>query len=134
VLQYGGFGNLWGIPGSCVSQLTNAPEDCSTQGARYVPEFVIPYDPTATPQQGVATMTSNGVTTTYLVKWLEREIRFATKVLSVCTNDQLTAPTGVTLPTAAMLKDPSDSSSDIYLGTKPTVTGAPRVIQGDVKY
>ncbi len=134
VLQYGGFGNLWGIPGSCVSQLTNVTEDCNIQGARYVPQFVIPYDPTATPQQGVVTLTSNGVTTTYLVKWLEREIRFATKALSVCTNDQLTAPTNVTLPTAAILKDPSDSASDIYLGTKPTVTGAPRVIQGEVKY
>jgi hypothetical protein len=134
VLQYGGFGNLWGIPGSCVSQLTNVTEDCSIQGARYVPQFVIPYDPTATPQQGVVTMTSNSVTTTYLVKWLEREIRFATKAPSVCTADQLTAPTNITLPTATQLKDPSDSSSDIYLGTKPTVTSAPRVIQGEVKY
>jgi hypothetical protein len=33
-----------------------------------------------------------------------------------------------------MLKNPSDSSSDVFLGTKPTLTSAPRVIQGEVKY
>ena len=71
---------------------------------------------------------------TYLVKWLNREIRFARKNASVCSGDGLTAPTNVVLPTQSQLKNPSDSSSDVYLGTQPTVTGAPRVIQGDVKY
>lgn len=134
VLQYGGFGDLWGIPGSCVSQVTNLAADCSDPGSRYVPQFVIPYDPAATPQKGVATSVAGNVTTTYLVKWLEREIRFAAKPLNVCSVDGLTAPTNVSLPTVAALKDPSDSSSDIFLGTKPTVTAAPRVIQGEVKY
>jgi hypothetical protein len=46
----------------------------------------------------------------------------------------LTAPANVSLPAAAQLKDPTNSSSDIYLGTKPTVTGVPRVIHGEVKY
>jgi hypothetical protein len=135
VLQYNGFGDLWGIPGSCVSGTTNRPvTDCNTPNSRYVPAFVIPYDPTATTQQGIVTTTSDGVTTTYLAKWLQREIRFAVKDASVCTNDQLQGPTNVQLPTAAGLKDPSSSSSDVFLGTEPTVTGAPRVIQGDVKY
>ncbi|MDB6090948.1 MAG: hypothetical protein JWN85_3732 [Gammaproteobacteria bacterium] len=134
ILQYNNFGDLWGIPGSCVSPTTNAPVDCSTPNSRYVPEFVIPYDPAASPQQGVVTTTSSGVTTSYLVKWLQREIRFAVKDATVCTNDHLQAPVNVQLPTAAGLKDPSSSSSDIYLGAEPTVTSAPRVIQGDVKY
>ncbi len=134
VLQYNGFGDLSGIPGSCVSQSTNLPVDCTTPNSRYVPQFVIPYDPTVSPQQGVVTSSVNGVTTTYLVKWLQREIRFAVKAASVCSNDQLLAPTGVTLPTSASLKDPSNSSSDVYLGTEPVVTSAPRVIQGVVEY
>ena len=134
ILQYNGFGDLSGIPGSCVSPSTNLAVDCTTPNSRYVPQFVIPYDPTATPQQGIATTSTNGVTTTYLVKWLQREIRFAVKAASVCSIAQLVAPTGVTLPTSVSLKDPSSSSSDVYLGTQPVVTSAPRVIQGVVKY
>jgi hypothetical protein len=134
VLQYNGFGELSGIPGSCVSATTNRPVDCATPNSRYVPQFVIPYDPTATPQQGIATTAASGVTTTYLVKWLQREIRFAVKDPSVCSADNLLAPIGVQLPTAAGLKDPSSSASDVYLGTEPTVTAAPRVIQGVVEY
>lgn len=124
VLQYGGFGDLWGIPGSCVSRLTNQPMSCDNQDARYVPEFVIPMSETT----GVVTSGN----TSYLVKWLDREIRFARKSLATC--GSLAAPTNVTLPTAAGLQDPSDANSTAYIGTKPTVTGAPRVIHGDVKY
>jgi hypothetical protein len=66
---------------------------------------------------------------------LQREIRFAQKNPSVCQTDGLTAPTNVQLPTQSQLKDPSDSSNtDVYLGVQPTVTSAPRVVQGDVKY
>ncbi|HEX2584682.1 MAG TPA: hypothetical protein VHL14_06095 [Steroidobacteraceae bacterium] len=124
VLQYGGFGNLWGIPGSCVSSVTNQPISCDQQNSRYVPEFVIPFSLT----EGAV---SDG-TNTYLVKWLDREIRFARKSLSACSG--LTLPGSVTLPTSAVLKDPSDATSDIYIGTKPAVTGQPRVIQGEVMY
>jgi hypothetical protein len=135
ILQYNSFGNLSGIPGSCVSATTNQPVNCGAQNSRYVPQFVIPYDPSANPQQGVVTTSANGVTTTYLVKWLQREIRFAQKNPSVCQTDGLTAPTNVQLPTQSQLKDPSDSSNtDVYLGVQPTVTSAPRVVQGDVKY
>jgi hypothetical protein len=124
VLQYGGFGNLWGIPGQCVSRLTNQPLSCDNQEARFVPQFVIPMSDTT----GVVTSGS----TTYLVKWLDREIRFARKDPSVCAS--LVVPSNVTLPTAATVQNPADSASSIYIGAKPTVTTAPRVIQGDVKY
>lgn len=126
VLQYGGYGDLWGIPGHCVSRYTNEAVECNGNDARYVPAFVIPYDVEA----GRVT---NG-TTAYLVKWLDREIRFAKKAPASCAAAQLVAPTGVQLPTSAVLKSPSDPNSDVYVGVKPVVTSAPRVIHGEVKY
>jgi hypothetical protein len=126
VLQYGGFGDLWGIPGYCVSPTTNQEVACDGGEVRYVPSFVIPHDTTT----GV--VTADG--TTYYVKWLEREIRFARKNLSVCDGAGLVVPSSATLPTAADLRDPSDPASPIYVGVRPSVTAAPRVIQGEVKY
>ncbi|MBT9597202.1 MAG: hypothetical protein IV094_14570 [Vitreoscilla sp.] len=126
VLQYGGFGELWGIPGECVSRLTNAKVSCDTPDSRYVPAFVIPFDETLG-------RVSDG-STTYLVKWLDREIRFASKELGVCTAAGLELPSNLVLPTAAGLKDPSDSASAIYIGPKPELDASPRVIHGDVKY
>jgi hypothetical protein len=126
VLQYGGFGDLWGLPGVCVSPTTNQEVPCDGGEARYVPSFVIPHDTT----HGV--VTSNGAS--YLVKWLEREIRFARKNLGVCDAAGLTVPSGISLPTTSDLKDPSNPASDIYIGARPAVSAAPRVIQGEVKY
>ncbi len=126
VLQYNGFGDLFGIPGRCVSVASNEPVSCDTQGARYVPEFMIPFD------QTVGKVTSGSAT--YLVKWLDREIRLAKKSTTVCTDAGLSLPSGVSLPTSASLKDPSNASSDVYIGAKPAVTSAPRVIHGEVKY
>ncbi|MHB8623235.1 MAG: hypothetical protein ACYC9J_07950 [Sulfuricaulis sp.] len=126
MLQYNGFGDLQGIPGQCVNPVTNAAEDCTTANARYVPEFAIPFD------QTTGTVTSGS--TTYLVKWLNREVRLADKTVADCTAAGLSLPGSVILPTSAGLKDPSNSSSDVYIGAKPTVTTAPRVIQGIVQY
>jgi hypothetical protein len=132
-LQYGGFGNLWGIPSICTSPTTNLPANCNDPTALNVPQFVIPYDPAASPQQGIVTTSAN-LPATYLVKWQQREIRFANKGLSVCSNARLQVPTNIVLPTAAALLDPSNSRSSVYLGVEPTVTAAPRVIQGVVEY
>ena len=126
VLQYGGFGELWGIPGHCVSSLTNDKVSCETAESRYVPAFVIPFDE-------VLGQVHDGATP-LLAKWLDREIRFARKDPSVCAAAGLTVPTGLTLPTAASLQDPSDAASTVYIGTKPEVSEAPRVIHGDVKF
>jgi len=126
VLQYGGFGELWGIPGQCVSRVTNAAVSCDTPDSRYVPAFVIPFDE-------VLGRVGNGGTA-LLAKWLDREIRFARKDVSVCTAAGVTLPGGLTLPSASALADPSDPNSSIYIGGKPTVTAAPRVIHGDVKF
>ncbi|HXC60349.1 MAG TPA: hypothetical protein VN645_13630 [Steroidobacteraceae bacterium] len=126
VLQYGGFGDLWGLPGVCVSRDTNAVVSCDTQNSRYVPAFVIPND------------LSNGRVSSgghsYLVKWLDREIRFAKKSLGTCSAAQLHAPVGVVLPTSALLKNPASPNSDVYVGVKPIVTSAVRVIHGEIKY
>jgi hypothetical protein len=126
VLQYGGFGELWGIPGRCVSHVTNAAVSCDTPNSRYVPAFVIPFD------EVLGRMDNGG--SPLLAKWLDREIRFARKDVSVCTAAGVTLPSGLTLPTASALADPSDPASSIYIGGKPTVDAAPRVIHGDVKY
>ena len=126
VLQYGGFGDLWGLPGVCVSRDTNAVVACDAQNARYVPAFVIPND--------TVTGRVTGGAHNYLVKWLEREIRFARKPLGTCSVARLQAPVGVVLPTAALLKNPADANSDVYIGVKPTVTSAPRVIHGEIMY
>jgi hypothetical protein len=127
VLQYGGFGDLWGIPGVCVSRLTNEEISCENgEEARYVPSFVIPQN------VDVGRVTEGGHT--YLVKWLDREIRFARKNLSVCDAAGLTVPSSMTLPTAQDLRNPADPASSIYIGTRPTVTGVPRVVHGEVKF
>ncbi len=128
VLQYGGFGDLWGLPGHCVSHLTNQTVDCGAQNddVRYVPAFAI--------KKGEQVTSGSH---TYLVKWLEREVRFARKDITdgVSCAGLSTTNINVTLPTAADLKDPSSAAqADVYIGKKPVVTDSPRVIQGDVKY
>ena len=126
VLQYGGFGDLWGIPGHCVSRLTNERVSCETNESRYVPAFVIPFDDV------LGRLTSGS--TAYLAKWLDREIRFARKDAAVCSAAGVTLPTATSLPDPSGLKNPSDPASPIYIGAKPVVTDAPRVIDGDVKF
>jgi hypothetical protein len=106
--------------------LTNATVSCDTPNTCYVPKFVIPFDATL----GSVTDVSDP-SVTYLFKWLEREIRFATKNLSNCTVANLALPTGsLALPTVADAQDPTDASSSIYLGAKPIVTAPARVMQG----
>jgi hypothetical protein len=83
--------------------------------------------------QAVAVLVANG-NQTYLVKWLDREIRFAQKPASTCSTAGLTT-SSVALPDAKGLQDPSDPSSPAYNGVEPQPTNmAPRVIQGQVMY
>jgi len=126
VLQYGGWGDLWGIPGHCVSRVTNERVSCETPESRYVPAFVIPFDE-------VQGRVAHGATP-YLVKWLDREIRFARKPVSQCTDAGIALPATLSLPTASGLANPSDPASPAFIGAKPASTGAPRVIHGEVKY
>ena len=126
VLQYGGFGDLWGIPGECVSRLTNQHVSCETADSRYVPAFAIPFDEV----KGQLTNGSHA----YLAKWLDREIRFARKDVAMCSAAGVNLPSSTALPDASGLKNPSDPASAIYIGEKPVVTDSPRVIDGEVKF
>jgi len=128
-LEFGGFGDLWGIPSTCIDLITNSACDftkATQETFRWKPEFSIPFDGTT----GVVTFTPTGGTlTTYYVKPLSQEIRLRKVATTACTAAGLTYPTTtLTLPVASGWTDPA-------LGTAPTVSNtAPRVIQGVVKY
>lgn len=122
LLQFDGFGNLNGIPGYCVDPVNNQTVDCSAQ-ARYVPLFSIP-DGTH--------LTLPDPSTPLVIKALNAEIRLkslgpsASSPCSTMTLTPATPPTGGT-------HDPSSASDSEYLGTKPAVTGSPKVIDGVVQ-
>ncbi len=119
-LRFDGFGNLDGIPGHCVSNTDNTLVSCSTPGARYVPAFAIPDG---------ATMTISDTNTPLIVKALDAEIRL--REISGCTGVALSQPTTTaTLPTSVDLHDPTSSADVDYIGTEPTVTDPPKVIDG----
>ena len=121
-LQFNGFGNLNGIPGGCVDPTDNSSVDCGTAGARYVPEFSLPDG---------ATMTLTSSNTPLIVKALDSELRLA-KVS--CASTSLAQPSStVTLPSVSDVHDPSSPTDADYLGTKPTVTDAPKVIHGVIQ-
>jgi len=120
LLQFNGFGNLFGIPGNCVSSVDNSPVACNAPNARYVPTFSIPDG---------ATMTLPNPSTQLIVKALNGEIRLSTVNSSNCSALALTP---LTLP-AGGTHDPSNPSDSEYIGAPPTVTAAPKVIDGVVQ-
>ncbi|HEY3730151.1 MAG TPA: hypothetical protein VGL28_02690 [Steroidobacteraceae bacterium] len=120
LLQFDGFGNLNGIPGYCVDPVDNATVDCNTPNSRYVPMFSI--------ADGTM-LTLPNPSTPLLVKALNAEIRLKNlgpSGSSPCASMTLTPVT----PPAGGTHDPSSSADSEYLGTKPTVTAAPKVIDG----
>jgi hypothetical protein len=123
LLQFDGFGNLNGIPGYCVDPLNNATVDCgTTPNARYVPMFSLPDG---------ATMKLDS-STTLIVKALSAELRLknlGASASSACVSMPLTPVT----PPSGGTHDPSSSADSEYLGTKPTVSSAPKVIDGVVQ-
>ena len=123
LLQFNGFGNLEGIPGSCVNPADNTAEDCSVNGASYVPMFSIP-DGT----QMTLPSLSGQTTTPLLVKALNGQILLKSlgSGAAQCSSMALSP---LTLPSGG-LHDPSSSTDSDYLGTMPTVTTAPKVIDG----
>lgn len=113
-LEYSGFGNLWGIPGKCITWDTGADVSCGPN-TRWIPEFTIPDGSTLT-------NASDG-TTTYLVKALEKEQRMSNVAASNCSSLTLTS---YTLPSISDWVDPD-------IGSEPTVTNAPAVVGGVVQ-
>lgn len=129
-LDYGGFGELNGIPGNCVDANTNEPTDCAGGGnnKRYVPSFSIPFDPTT----GVVTAGGQ----TYYVKWLNREVRFnrVSTATAACVALAPSMGSLSSLPQLSEAANPSSPADALYIGTKPTVTTAPRVVHGVTMY
>jgi hypothetical protein len=123
LLQFNGFGNLYGIPGSCVDPVNNADVPCNTPNARYVPLFSLPDG---------ATMTLPNPSTPLLVKALNAEIRLANLGPSASTACSAMSLATVTPPTGGT-HDPTNSADAFYIGTRPVVTAAPKVIDGVVQ-
>jgi hypothetical protein len=127
LLQFDGFGNLFGIPGYCVSPVDNSVVDCSTPNSRYVPMFSIP--------DGDVTMTLPGSTATPLiVKALNAELRLKKLALSdaACTVAGTTLQS-LSVPTTGT-HDPSNPADSHYLGQEPTPASSnPKVIDGVVQ-
>jgi hypothetical protein len=123
MLDYSGFGNLWGIPGKCVDMDSGQEVDCSTGGpgspVRWVPAFTIP----EAQASGDLTTVELDAATKYFVKPLEKEQRMKAEAVSAC--DSLT-PTSYTLPDLSTWTDPN-------IGTEPAVTDPPAVIGGIVQ-
>jgi hypothetical protein len=127
LLQFNGFGNLQGIPGTCVNPTDNSPVDCGTSDAQYVPAFSIP-DNAAMTLAGIAGAPSTPV----IVKALNGAILLKSlgSGASQCATMDLSP---LTLPSGGT-HDPSSSSDAEYLGAMPTVTGAPKVIDGVLQH
>jgi hypothetical protein len=116
-LEYGGFGNLWGLPSFCISRKTGDKVSCANDGTtRWVDEIMIPAD-------SIATQTKDG-STHYMVKPLEIEQTMKkASSSSVCTAAGLSVG-GMSLPDSSGFSDPTD------IGIKPPVSGPPAVVAG----
>jgi hypothetical protein len=116
-LQFNGFGNLYGIPGDCVDPQTNLAANCNVAGSRYVPAFSL--------ADGAA-LTLGG--TGLLVRALDDELRL--RQIPCSGTGLSTAGVSTTLPTALPHNPTLASDTGYYIGTAPSVTGAPSVIDG----
>jgi hypothetical protein len=114
-LQFGGFGNLTGIPGTCVDPATNAVLSNCTPQSRFVAAFALP-DGTS------LSLGSRAV----LTRALNAELRLAPMA---CPSGLSTAGLNLSPPTT-LPHDPSQSSDTAYIGVAPTVTSPPAVIDG----
>ena len=115
-LEYGGHGDLWGVPSFCVDAKTGAKVSCANDGStRWVPEFMIK-------KASLVTQVKDG-STQYLVKPLQVEQTMRkTSSTSVCADAGLSLG-GVSLPDSEPYSDPD-------IGERPTVEGPPAVVAG----
>jgi len=130
MLQYGGYGQLNGIPGKCVDVNTGLDADCSTgnngnSAVEWVPQFTIP---TSNGGNLTTLVDETDSTIQYYVKPLLVEQRMMADSLSVCSTLSLTDFTAYTLPDMSLWSDPVAAD-----GPEPSVTSAPAVIGGVVQ-
>ena len=150
-LQYGDFGNLWGINNKCVDLRSNL--DCvyydpliptwdptlsttkviTPYDKRYwTAEYSIPYDETLGVVTTAIAQGSVAKGTKFLVKALEKESRLAKVPIGICTVQGLGQNISVDkLPSTDQWIDPS-----VSIGTKAILNPlpAPRVIHGVKQY
>ena len=119
-LQFNGFGNLWGVPGYCVSPVDNSQVDCSVSNARYVSMFSLPDG---------ATMTMGS--TPLIVKALDAELRLADLGVGGTVCPLLTLNTLIPPTTGA--HDMTDVNDPYYINIKPTGSLSIKVIDGIVQ-
>jgi hypothetical protein len=115
-LEYGGHGDLWGLPSFCISRKNGEKTSCSNDGTtRWIEEITIP-------ATSIATQTKDR-TTHYMVKPLdiEQTMKKASSS-SVCTAAGLSLG-GLSLPDVSRYSDPD-------IGAKPSVKGPPAVVAG----
>ena len=115
-LEYGGHGDLWGLPSFCISKKTGEKVSCANDDTtRWIDEIAIP-------AASIATQTKDG-TTHYMVKPLDIE-QTMKKASSdtACTAAGLSLG-GLSLPDVSRYSDPD-------IGAKPTVEGPPAVVAG----
>jgi hypothetical protein len=115
-LEYGGFGNLWGLPSFCISRKNGDKVSCANDGStRWVEDILIP-------AYGDVTQTADG-STNYIVKPLEIEqtMKKASSA-SVCKNAGL-AFGDISLPDSSGYTKPD-------MEVMPVVEGPPAVVGG----
>ena len=114
-LEYGGFGNLWGIPSFCVDSSTGKKTNCASSGTRWVEEFVI--------AAGANASKASDSSVEYVIKPLEVEQSMKEADASKCTDAGLTLGDD-TVPDISNFTDPK-------IGDKPSVTGPPAILDGN---
>ncbi len=115
-LEYGGFGNLWGLPSFCINRKDGEKVSCANDGStRWVEDILIP-------AYGDVTQTADG-STNYIVKPLEIEqtMKKASSA-SVCTDAGL-AFGDISLPDSSGYTKPD-------MDVMPVVEGPPAVVGG----
>jgi hypothetical protein len=114
-LEYGGLGDLHGVPSFCVNRITGIKGACD-ENSRWVNEVVIP-------AASLATQVKDG-TTEYVIKPLEMEQTMQSASPETACLDADLSLGGVTLPDSSGWNDPE-------IGPKPPITGPPAVVGGD---
>jgi hypothetical protein len=122
MLDFNGFGQLYGIPGRCYNPATNEKGPCGSGSyTNYAPDFSLKAGATVT----------DAANTTYYIKPLDQEMRFGRKSLSDCSglSAALTAASTATLPSST-----GTNARDSIGATAPTpLVDAPAVIHGVVQ-
>jgi len=114
-LEYGGYGDLWGLPTKCVDSSTGLDAPCG-DSVFWIPEVALKNGTLGTDAVSGAE---------YVIKALDMEQKMKKVAAATCTNAGLTLTTE-TLPDGSSLVDPN-------LGTAPAITGPATVIGGVIK-